>query len=74
MDLICYGNKNEKVRLEFSPCRKTQNIMWEDWNYCEHLFVYRTDYDELLVKFIEKIFPLYEVENDEFQDKFDVWA
>jgi len=70
--LLCYSNKDEKVSLEFSPCRKTKDIMWEDWNYCEHLIVNKTDYINLLVKYIEKIFPLYDPENNDIEEYFDV--
>jgi hypothetical protein len=72
MDLFCYGFKKEKPVLQFSPCRKTQDIQWEDWNYAEYLFIPRTDVLKLLKDKIEKIFPINDPENNEIVECFEV--
>jgi hypothetical protein len=72
MKLLCYGSEKEKPVLQFSPCSRTQDIQWEDWNYTEYLFIPKTDYMKLLKDYIEKIFPINDPENNEIEEYFDV--
>ena len=72
MTLFCYGSENEKPVLQFSPCRKTHDIQWEDWNHGEYLFVPKTDCIKLLKDKIDKIFPNNDPDDNGLQEKFDV--
>ena len=71
MELICYGNSKEKIRLDFLPYKNTgDNKQWDKWHPDDYLRIYASDYVKLL-PYIEKIFPLVDPVNGEIQDYFD---
>ena len=59
-DVRLYSADSEKVFLEFKPARMPENkeMQWTDWNCYDSVFVYRTDYEKLLVPTLDKLFPL----------------
>ena len=69
----CYSKTDEKVRLHFFPCKNTgENITWEEWHSKNPLTVYSTDYSELLLEYICKIYPVKDPTNNEVVEYFDV--
>ena len=73
-EMWLYSKENEKIFLEISPVRNTENsdIMWEDWNYYNSLRIFKTDYEMLFVPLVEKIFPVIDPDSGEVQDRLDV--
>lgn len=73
MVLRCYSDEKEIILLEFNPCRNNIDPQWEDWNYCANpLVVYSTDYNKLLLPYLNIVFPLVEPITGDIQDCFDV--
>ena len=75
-DVRLYSADSEKIFLEFKPARMPDdgNMQWEDWNCYDSVFVYKTDYDRLLVPTLKKLFPLEDPDPNGFgtQEYFDV--
>lgn len=50
-----------------------QSPVWEDWHCYQHpLEIYRSDYDKLLVPYLQEVFPLSDPLSGEIQEYFDV--
>ena len=75
-DVRLYSADSEKIFLEFKPARMPDdgNMQWEDWNCYDSVFVYKTDYDRLLVPTLKKLFPLEDPDPNGWgkQEYFDV--
>ena len=75
-DVRMYSADSEKVFLEFKPARMPDSgeMQWEDWNCYDSVFVYKADYERLLVPTLEKLFPLEDPDPNGWgtQEYFDV--
>jgi hypothetical protein len=74
----CYSNFEEKICLEFFPCKNTvANITWEEWHSKKSLVVFFTDYRKLLIDYICEIYPIKDITNNttvkSFDECFDNW-
>lgn len=73
MDLIYRGNEEEKVCLQFYPCLNYgEDITWEQWHVKDPLTIYKSDYRELLLKYLNDMFPVVDPTNGQEQEEFDV--
>jgi len=77
IELRLYADKKEKMFLEFLPLhpdsKDTDNIRWEDWHcYKYHLKIYKTDYEKLLLSYLNQLFPLKDPIDYTIQNYFDV--
>ncbi|MDO4943736.1 MAG: hypothetical protein Q4E74_00890 [Ruminococcus sp.] len=72
--LHLYSDKKEKIFLEVIPVRVPENgdIMWEDWNFYDSLMIFQTDYNKLIVPYLNAIFPVKDPDDGEIQEYFDV--
>jgi len=75
-DVRHYADNSEKVYLEFKPARMPENgdMQWEDWNCFDSVFVYKADYEKLLVPILNKFFPAEDPDPNGWgtQEYFDV--
>ncbi len=72
MIIKCYSIE-EKIFLKFYPCKNLGENISFDYIYKQDcLTVYETDYNKLLLPFINEIFPLIDPTNNEMQENFDV--
>jgi hypothetical protein len=73
MTFRCYSKADERVCLEFYPCKNIgKNISWEEWHRKIPLTVYSTDYCKLLLEYICSVYPVKDPTNDEVIESFDV--
>ena len=74
----CYSDIKEKICWRLYPCKNHgENITWEQWHVKIPLYIYRTDYEKLLLDYVTGIFPLTDPTNNEiaetFYPCFDTW-
>ena len=74
LEMRLYSKENEKIFLEISPVRNTENsdIMWEDWNYYNSLRIFKTDYEMLFAPLAKRIFPVIDPDSGEVQAHLDI--
>ena len=69
----CYSKTDEKICLHFFPYKNIgDNITWEEWHNKKPLTIYLTDYSELLLEYICRVYPIKDPTNDEVIKSFDV--
>ena len=75
-DVRLYSADSERVFFEFKPARMPESgdMQWEDWNCYDSVFVYKADYEKLLVPTLSKLFPLDDPDPNGWgtQEYFDV--
>ena len=75
-DVRLYSADSEKIFLEFKPVREQngKELQWVDWNCYDSVFVYKADYEKLLVPTLSKLFPLDDPDPNGWgtQEFFDV--
>ena len=73
-ELRCYSGKKEKICLGFLPCKDVPaDWRWEDWHSCEEeLLVYATDYENLLLRYLQPIFPIADPTDGKIQERLDL--
>lgn len=50
---------DELIYYEFKPVRIPETgMIYEDWNCCDSFKIYVTDFDALLFKTIDSVFPV----------------
>lgn len=68
----CYSKSDEKICLQFFPCKSvTEKITWDEWHSKRSLTVYLTDYNQLLLEYIRGIYPIKNPTNNEMIQEFD---
>ncbi|SHM38806.1 hypothetical protein [Ruminococcus flavefaciens] len=77
-DIRLYSDDNEKIEIEFKPVRiysQTDSTMqWEDWNFYDSIYIYKTDYEKLILSSIRPLFPVTDPDPNGFgvQECFDL--
>ncbi len=73
MILRCYSNINDKICLEFYPCKNLgEDISWEEWHRKKPLTIFSEDYQKLLIDFLKELYPTKDPTNNEVVESFDV--
>jgi len=68
----CYSKLDEKVCLQFFPCKNIgENITWDEWHDKKPLTIFLTDYKQLLLEYIHEIYPVKNPKNGEIMNSFD---
>ena len=68
----CYSKSEEKICLEFYPCKNSgENITFEEWHSKKPLTIFFSDYRALLLDCLCEIYPLKDPTNNEIVDAFD---
>lgn len=73
MNLYCYSSASEKICLTFYPClNKGAGTSYDEaYSFLEPLKIYQTDYDRLIIPYLQRIFPIKDPTNQSIQDEFD---
>jgi len=68
----CYSKYDEKIRLDFFPCKNvSENWAWEEWHTEIPLTIFVTDYRQLLLEYICEVYPTNDPTNHEIEQSFD---
>lgn len=76
VDLRLYAPESEKILLDFNPLKISEVPdwipLWEEWHcYPTPLRIYLQDYEKLLIKYFNRIFPTVDAVDGTPEDYFD---
>ena len=77
-DIRLYSGDKELINLEFKPVHmyppENGKMHWEDWNYYGSIYIYKSDYEKLLLPAILPLFPVEDPDLNGFgtQEYFDL--